>query len=66
MSNIISFQKPIPSYSVDLLMAARRVIHASPDMLPQHLKLLQDAVIAFEGSMPLNNEGEIQEYGRAE
>ena len=48
---------PIPSYAVDLLLAAKCVIHQEPP--PERLARLADAVSLFEDSMPLDDAGRI-------
>lgn len=54
----------IPSYAVDLLLAAKSVArppsNATPEMLGDHLDSLCDAVNAFEKRMPIAD-GTIQE-----
>ncbi|KFX77213.1 hypothetical protein KR98_20400 [Ralstonia solanacearum] len=59
--------EPIPSYAVDLLMAAQRVSRppegATRELLAQHQRDLESAVTAFEAAMPVVD-GVIAEYGR--
>nr|EUJ15163.1 hypothetical protein RSP673_07025 [Ralstonia solanacearum P673] len=58
---------PIPSYAVDLLMAAKRLARSRADstaeLLAQYQYDLESAVIAFEAAMPVVD-GVIAEYGR--
>ena len=59
--------KPIPSYAVDLLTAAKRLARAlvgsAPERLAQYQVDLESAVTAFEAAMPVVD-GVIAEYGR--
>ena len=48
---------PIPGYTIDLLLAAKCVIHQEPT--PERLARLADAVERFEDSMPLDDDGRI-------
>jgi len=60
----VSSSAAIPSYAVDLLMAAKSVANppsnASAQYMDDSITRLQDAVIAFESSMPVID-GVVQE-----